>query len=186
MVRNRPDGAKPPVRERLRSVPSRDAVARWLVGTLLRVRTTVFRSCGTPPPHGSFGGDGRKTISACTCRSVPVKPHSGLGPHPLSQRFRGATRIKIKERGERCLYPPSWLPGVARPPTKSRAGRRDLATSRVTKATSRIRSEHAQTLGSMLCTTLSWPVPRGRSYERIRAPHRAVNDPSRGMLCVCV
>ena len=71
-VRNRPDGAKPPVRERLRSVPSRDAVARWLVGTLLRVRTTVFRSCGTPPPHGSFGGDGRKTISrSCKTTTVP-------------------------------------------------------------------------------------------------------------------
>ena len=80
MVRNRQDGAKPPVRERLRSVPSRDAVARLLVGTLLRVRTTVFRSCGTPPPHGSFGGDGRKTISACTCTPTRVpKPRAATG-----------------------------------------------------------------------------------------------------------
>ena len=49
--------------------------------------------------------------------------------------------------------------------------------SRVTKATSRIPQNTVQTLGSMMCTALSWPLPRGRSNERVRALRRAVNDP---------
>ena len=173
-----------------------DDIALLICRTLWEERTREAALRGGEPQ--GRGGGSRPATRTTPCLgnpaarfrayySVPVKPHSGLtGPPPAESAVSWGHQDKIKERGETCLYPPSWLPGVARPPTKSRAGRRDLATSRVTKATSRIRSEHAQTLGSMLCTTLSWPVPRGRSNERIRAPHRAVNDPSRGMLCVCV
>ena len=110
-------------------------------------------------------------VSAPTAVLSILKPHSGLGPHP---RFRGATRINIQ--GTWRDVPLSTELAAGGLPAHRR-NHELVTTSRVTKATSRIPQNTVQTLGSMMCTALSWPLPRGRSNERVHALRRAVNDP---------
>jgi hypothetical protein len=155
-----------------------DATALLICRTLWeeRTREAALRG-GESQGHGGGSRPATRTTPWATPRHVSaptavlLKPHSGLGPHP---RFRGATRINIQ--GTWRDVPLSTELAAGGLPAHRR-NHELVATSRVTKATSRIPQNTVQTLGSMMCTALSWPLPRGRSNERVHALRRAVNDP---------